>query len=132
MGVRYGNSGGGGSGVPFGTIAMWHGSIATIPAGWHFCDGTGGTPDLRNLMIAGAVRDTAGTARTDIDPGVTNVQSGGSGIHHHPINCAVATNTFGGVSGGDFNAVTDASTILSDPQDAFPVPYYALAFMMKL
>jgi len=35
------------SGVPSGTIAIWTGSIATIPDSWKLCDGTLGTPDLR-------------------------------------------------------------------------------------
>jgi microcystin-dependent protein len=35
-------------GTPSGTIAIWTGSIATIPDGWKLCDGTLGTPDLRN------------------------------------------------------------------------------------
>jgi microcystin-dependent protein len=36
------------SGVPSGTIAIWTGSLGTIPSGWKLCDGTLGTPDLRN------------------------------------------------------------------------------------
>jgi len=35
-------------GAPSLTIAIWTGSIATIPTGWKLCDGTLGTPDLRN------------------------------------------------------------------------------------
>jgi microcystin-dependent protein len=31
--------------VPAGAIIMWHGS--EIPAGWAYCDGTQGTPDMR-------------------------------------------------------------------------------------
>ena len=37
-----------------GMIMMWHGSIATIPSGWHLCDGTAGTIDLRNKFLIGA------------------------------------------------------------------------------
>lgn len=33
---------------------LWYGSIATIPSGWHLCDGTMGTPDLKNRMVRGA------------------------------------------------------------------------------
>jgi hypothetical protein len=40
--------------VPSGGIIMWSGSIATIPAGFLLCDGTNGTPDLRNRFIVGA------------------------------------------------------------------------------
>ena len=37
--------------VPPGTIVMWSGSIADIPDGWALCDGTSGTPDLRDRFI---------------------------------------------------------------------------------
>lgn len=33
-----------------GTIILWYGSIVGIPAGWKHCDGTNGTPDLRNYV----------------------------------------------------------------------------------
>jgi len=35
-------------------IAAWYGSIADIPSGWQLCDGTNGTPDLRDRFLAGA------------------------------------------------------------------------------
>jgi microcystin-dependent protein len=40
--------------VPVGAILMWSGSIASIPSGWALCDGTSGTPDLRDRFIVGA------------------------------------------------------------------------------
>lgn len=43
-----------GSAVAVGTIMMWSGAIADIPAGWALCDGTNNTPDLRNRFVAGA------------------------------------------------------------------------------
>jgi hypothetical protein len=39
---------------PSGGIIMWSGSIASIPAGWLLCNGTSGTPDLRDRFIVGA------------------------------------------------------------------------------
>jgi len=33
---------------------LWHGSVETIPSGWHLCDGTMGTPDLRAKFVYGA------------------------------------------------------------------------------
>lgn len=42
------------NGVPVGGIVMWSGTVATIPANWALCDGTDGTPDLRNKFIIGA------------------------------------------------------------------------------
>src|SRR5690606_35053309 len=43
-----------GIGVPSGVIMMWSGSTSTIPAGWFLCNGSNGTPDLRNRFIVGA------------------------------------------------------------------------------
>jgi len=43
-----------GRGVPYGGIIMWTGSIAAIPSYWFLCDGTNGTPDLRDRFILGA------------------------------------------------------------------------------
>ena len=52
-------------GVPIGGIIMWSGTIANVPAGYKLCDGTSGTPDLRDKFIIGAgnnyaVADTVG------------------------------------------------------------------------
>lgn len=41
-------------GVAAGIIALWSGTIISIPAGWQLCNGTSGTPDLRNMFIVGA------------------------------------------------------------------------------
>jgi microcystin-dependent protein len=40
-----------------GIIVMWSGAINKIPTGWLLCDGTNGTPDLRNRFIVGAGTD---------------------------------------------------------------------------
>lgn len=37
-----------------GIIVMWSGSESNIPTGWHLCDGTNGTPDLRGRFILGS------------------------------------------------------------------------------
>jgi microcystin-dependent protein len=40
--------------IPAGLIAQWSGTIAAIPAQWKLCDGTLGTPDLRDKFVVGA------------------------------------------------------------------------------
>lgn len=62
--------------IPAGLISMWSGSIATIPVGWYLCNGSNGTPDLRNQFIIGAYSDDAGVAKTTITGSAT--KSGGS------------------------------------------------------
>ncbi len=34
-------------------VCIWSGSLETIPAGWRLCDGTNGTPDLRDKFVVG-------------------------------------------------------------------------------
>ena len=43
-----------GSGVPSGSIIPWYGNIADIPDGFALCNGSNGTPDLRNRFLVGA------------------------------------------------------------------------------
>jgi microcystin-dependent protein len=40
--------------VPTDGIVLWYGSVANVPPGWAVCDGTNGTPDLRDKFILGA------------------------------------------------------------------------------
>ena len=37
--------------LPSGIICMWSGTIADIPRGWILCDGSNGTPDLRDKFV---------------------------------------------------------------------------------
>lgn len=39
---------------PINTIVMFNGLVDDLPENWAFCDGTNGTPDLRNKFIRGA------------------------------------------------------------------------------
>ena len=62
--------------TPVGGIIMYDGLIANIPAGWALCDGTNGTPDLRDKFVVGAWVDDAGAAKTNITGAPT--KTGGS------------------------------------------------------
>lgn len=42
---------------PSGGIVMWNGTTTNIPSGWALCDGSNGTPDLRDRFIVGAGRN---------------------------------------------------------------------------
>lgn len=144
-----------------GMIMMWSGTIATIPSGWVLCNGSSGTPDLRNRFIIGAHSDDAGAAKTTITGSPT--QTGGSKdaivvSHSHGASSAVNdpghTHTYqgtavpGGSGAGDRQGIavtktsgsrvtgitvdTSISTEGSSGTNANLVPYYALAFIMKL
>lgn len=40
--------------IPKGTILPWYGALGSIPSGFAFCNGSNGTPDLRNRFLVGA------------------------------------------------------------------------------
>ena len=40
--------------IPVGGIIMWSGAIVSIPTGWALCNGSNGTPDLRDRFVVGA------------------------------------------------------------------------------
>jgi hypothetical protein len=109
-------------GVPAGTIAMWSGLIAAIPDGWKLCDGSAGTPDLRERFIRGAPAAT--------DPGGV----GGSDDHSH--NGLTGVNTGSGTVSGVVPLTIAAPldphvhAFVTDPADGRP-PYFELAFIMK-
>lgn len=42
------------SSMPSGTIVTWYGILGNIPSGFVLCDGSNGTPDLRDRFIVGA------------------------------------------------------------------------------
>ena len=144
---------------PSGGIIMWSGTIATIPSGWLLCNGTSGTPDLRNKFIVGAYLDNAGVANTTITG--SNTQSGGSKDAIVPYHNHTATSTDSGhthqaaqpdpgstyANGGSYygqgstratgtgnaNITTTVGYAGSsgNATNANLVPYYALAFIMK-
>ena len=77
--------------VPAGGIIMWSGAIDQIPDGWALCDGTNGTPDLRDRFIVGAgsaysVADAGGAASHELTvdemPSHTHTQD----AHNHVQN----------------------------------------------
>jgi hypothetical protein len=144
--------------IPSGLISMWSGTIATIPTGWLLCNGSSGTPDLRNRFIVGAYQDTSGVAYTTITGADT--QTGGSKDaitvshthtatvtdpgHFHTVPYAQSDAIGGGSAqpayrGSSTSNVSTATTGItvansttgSSGTNANLVPYYALAFIMK-
>ncbi len=106
---------------PSGGIILWSGSIASIPSGWLLCDGTNGTPNLRDRFVVGAGStyavgavggsdavslitanlpahshtfsgNTGGQSNDHTHTGVTSV----SGAHSHGVNIVVGSFGSGG------------------------------------
>lgn len=110
--------------LPTGTIVLWYGSIASIPAGFRLCDGAGGSPDLRDRFIAGA-------------GGIYPVGStAGSATHRHAFTGDGHTHAIVGgalISAGANYASITASSVTTGQTDfgnSLP-PYHALAYIMK-
>jgi hypothetical protein len=136
-------SSGSGTTIPTGLIAIWSGATGSIPSGWTLCNGTNGTPDLRNSFIIGAgstyaVGATGGSAdaivvshtHTVTDPGhAHNIASTGSGTiaNNSPVGATGASTT---VTATATTGITLQSTGSSGTNANLP-PYYALAFIMK-
>lgn len=63
------------------------------------CDGTNGTPDLRDRFIVGARQDDVGVAKTNIQGSLT--QMGGSNTHTHGAGNYKSANHSHSLSRGD-------------------------------
>jgi hypothetical protein len=149
------------NGVPAGVIAMWSGTIATIPSGWALCNGSGGTPDLRDRFIVGASVDSGGQSVTTITGG--NTKTGGSkdaitvshthtgttataGSHQHSFTItdmsSLVSGTFPSTApgpqrsvntnlAGDHTHTFTTDSTGSSGTNANLVPYFALAYIIK-
>ena len=140
---------------PVGGIIMWSGSVASIPSGWALCNGSNGTPDLRNRFVVGAgstyaVDATGGSADAIVVSHTHTASVSDPGHRHGFTDVARVSDFFPGVgsfSGGGFQkqaatidnmlsattgiTVTNSTTGSSGTNANLP-PYYALAYIQKL
>jgi hypothetical protein len=141
-----------GTTIPTGMISLWYGSIGSVPLGWYLCDGTNGTPDLRDRFVVGAgstysVAATGGSTDAIV---VSHTHTATSVVtdpsHAHGGFVALAnlaggasalasggnqtTSTTASVATGITVATTNASAGVSGTNANLP-PYYALAYVMK-
>jgi hypothetical protein len=143
--------------IPSGSIILWSGSIGSIPSGWVLCNGSNGTPDLRNRFIVGAgstyaVDASGGSADAIV---VSHTHTATSAVtdpgHTHNITSSMigdsgGTGEFTGVNGSPggtirsdrvlskTTGITVATTVNSagsSGTNANLPPYYALCYIMK-
>ncbi len=147
------------NGIPSGAIVMWSGSIGSIPSGWLLCNGSSGTPDLRDRFVVGAgttyaVNATGGSAdavivshthtATVTDPQHRHIE-GFAGVNSTASFGTTNTSVAGNINqqsntSTEFHpftstestgiSVTNANTGTSGTNANLP-PYYALAYIMK-
>jgi microcystin-dependent protein len=139
-------------------ITLWSGSVTSIPSGWVLCDGTNGTPDLRDKFVVGANTGTGDTVYPGLSVGATGGNADATLVaHNHTGTTNVAGNHSHGVPTGfgddspitsarNGSPETDISTTVAGNHshtlaisfegapatDANLPPYYALAYIMKL
>jgi len=141
--------------IPSGGIFLWSGSIGSIPAGYVLCNGSNGTPDLRDRFVVGAgssyaVDATGGSADAIVvthnhtassvvtDPGHVHVVN----VNNYQAGAGTGTLWTGGNAGtpasgnsasnttGITVATTNTSAGTSGTNANLP-PYYALCYIMK-
>ena len=139
--------------IPAGGIFLWSGSIGSIPAGYVLCNGSNGTPDLRDRFIVGAgstyaVDATGGSANAIVvththtatsavtDPGHThnyfrdsssNWAGGGNVGLIHDVGATAATTS----SNTGITVATTVDSAGNSGTNANLPPYYALCYIMK-
>jgi hypothetical protein len=137
--------------VPCGAIIMWSGAVAAIPTGYVLCDGSNGTPDLRERFIVGA----GGINGTHATPNPTTYGVGDWGgqknmpEHNHSASTsvvygdvrqgekAVGSNTAGGEQAGNITDLIISATTTIENTGTGPLandnrpPFLALAFIMR-
>lgn len=133
------------AGLPAGVIVMWSGPLDAIPAGWKLCDGSDGTPDLRNRFVLGA-----GTGEYQGSAGGSRTHQHRAGNHIHQIDPpSLRRRTVYGYSGygatgtrGRYYRLpeqtfdlrsfkSDPATVIPDSVSHLP-PWYKIAFIIKL
>lgn len=141
--------------IPTGGIFLWSGSIGSIPAGYVLCNGSNGTPDLRDRFVVGAgttyaVNATGGSTDSVVvshthsatsvvtDPGHTHTAPiffQDSSTPRNQFRASFAANNEGNATTnsnttGITVATTNATAGVSGTNANLP-PYYALCYIMK-
>jgi len=117
--------------VPVGGIIMYSGSLASLSVHWHLCDGTSGTPDLRNRFVVGSgstysVGSTGGSdtvALTASQMPAHNHSEGGlstdpAGAHTHEVDYDSVTTYDGTGAAKTVSKINSSGSLSSTSQSA--------------
>ena len=128
--------------IPSGIVVSWYGDKANVPSGWAICDGTNGTPDLRDRFIVGAgnsysLKATGGanTVSLTADQNGPHSHSGTTSSSQQtvvPGSDLLGTHSNNMGKWGTVNiTLTTGSSGKGAAHENRP-PYYALYFIIKL
>jgi len=135
-------------GTPIGGIILWYGSTGSIPSGWHLCDGTNSTPDLRGMFVVGAggtyaVGATGGSADAVVVSHTHGITDPG---HQHPYTqttgstsnqsgsstpCLSYPSTTSELTDSAVTNITINTAGVSGTNANLP-PYHALCYIMRV
>lgn len=107
--------------LPVGSIMLWSGAFGTVPAGWTFCDGTAGSPDLRARFILCANN----TAPIHAPWAAAGHLTAYPGEHVHQLSY----NFYPGPVAGDPIPVSDGAALYSGDNPV--LPYFVLMYIYK-
>lgn len=99
--------------VPVGGIIMWAGLLGSLPANWQICDGTNGTPDLRDRFLVGAgssyaVGANGGAATANLQHDHNGSATASTGAHTHTQPNTSATTHFHRITSSAASATISA------------------------
>lgn len=125
-----------GSSVPSGSIIPWYGNQADIPDGFALCNGSNGTPDLRDRFIVGAgssysLRATGGanTVTLTVEQMPSHSHSFYSGRYgSSPYSVSCNAHSPGGLLDHQLSTYSAGGNQAHENRP----PFYALYYIMKL
>lgn len=128
-------SGSGPAGVPKDSCIPWKGLLANVPGGYFICDGTNGTPDLREAFVRGAANgaDSGATGGEDNHNHQVSAPSGGYCRQYAADGSTLITladNNYGCESGGT-QVMKGGTTAAYTKQESTLPTYYSLLYIMK-
>lgn len=126
------------AGMPIGAVIAYAGDIDSIPPGWHICDGTEGTPDLRGRFVLGqSSRYRYGTSGGEATHKLTTNEMPS---HKHTIYSLTGDGSYHSMPTSDGRSNTTKNTLGSNtcsntggnqPHNNMP-PYYVLYYIMRI
>ena len=131
----------GSTGIPSGFIGLWSGAANAIPSGWYLCNGSNGTPDLRNRFVVGSgagasysVGDTGGANTVTLSINEMPAHDHDTDLDPYKI-VATGPNSFGYISlggaGGYPGGMLNMQNTGGGQAHENRPPYYALCYIMK-
>lgn len=110
-----------------GMVFLWYGLLSDIPAGWQLCDGSNGTPNLRNRFIIGARASGFPEPHTTAGE-VEHYHPFATGYHPHAI---IFGSGLYGVAGIKMITTSNIITGNTELKNNLP-PYKALCYIKKV